>query len=125
MKVSLRRVYLYLFSAVGLILILIGATKFIDLGLRMFVFQNADYYPISPLGPTPPASPEKNLSGVNSTSLNQTEINQTARAEEYQRQNVLSQRERDAANALGLLIIGLPLYLYHWRLARKEEVKEN
>ena len=38
----IRKIYLYLFTIVGLSLIVIGAVKLIDLGLKMTVFKQAD-----------------------------------------------------------------------------------
>ncbi len=32
-----------------------------------------------------------------------------------------SQRHRDAAQNLSLILIGLPVYLYHWRLIRRDQ----
>jgi len=57
-----------------------------------------------------------------------TEIEQPteAQAQEQNDKRITQQRQRDAANSLAMLIIGLPLYLYHWRMAsrRKEEEEE-
>ncbi len=33
---------------------------------------------------------------------------------------VRSRRQREAAGAIALLLVGLPLYLYHWRTIRRE-----
>ncbi len=33
---------------------------------------------------------------------------------------VKSQRQRDASFNLAMIIIGLPLYLFHWRIIKKE-----
>ena len=34
---------------------------------------------------------------------------------------VASQRQSDAAQNLSLIIVGLPLYIYHWRLVKREK----
>jgi molecular chaperone DnaK (HSP70) len=34
--------------------------------------------------------------------------------------SVTSRKHREAANNLALIIVGLPLYLYHWMLIKKE-----
>jgi hypothetical protein len=33
--------------------------------------------------------------------------------------NRIAERQRTASNALALLIVGLPVFIYHWRLALK------
>jgi len=38
---------------------------------------------------------------------------------------VTQNRHRTASSALSQLIIGLPLYLYHWRLAEKKRKEEE
>lgn len=34
---------------------------------------------------------------------------------------VTSQRHRDAASSLSYILVGLPLYLFHWRIIRREK----
>lgn len=38
---------------------------------------------------------------------------------------VVQQRHRDAASSLAQLIIGLPLYMYHWRMATRKRKEEE
>lgn len=45
---------------------------------------------------------------------------QKKQMEEYQKNQKSAQRQRDAAKALAMIIIGLPLYLYHWLLIGKD-----
>ena len=33
---------------------------------------------------------------------------------------VRARREREAARSLAMILIGLPLYLFHWRIIRRE-----
>ena len=40
----IRKIYLYLFSAIGLIVVIIGSVQLVDLGLKTFVFKKADVY---------------------------------------------------------------------------------
>jgi len=102
----IKRIYVYLFSAIGLVLVVIGAVQFINLGLKMYVFTRADSYYNYPLPIVTekgqPAQPDQKM------------------LDEYQKNNLVSQRQRDAANALAMIIVGAPLFLYHWRVARKQ-----
>lgn len=43
------------------------------------------------------------------------------RQEEQDKEYRASQRQRDAAQALAFIIIGLPIYIYHWRIVRKKD----
>ncbi len=90
----IRTIYLYLFACLGLVLLTIGGVRFLDMGLKAFVFTKAEQeqrYDVSP-----PSSDEPEVSYV------------TVR------------RHRDASLNLSLILIGLPLYLYHWRTIKKE-----
>lgn len=127
-----RVVYLYLFAFVGLVLITIGSVRLVGLGLRTFVLTEADaesrihYAPEPPLRMGEPARVDR-LAG--DTTLD-TETREALRAwaDDYERMRqerdaidpVRSRRQRDAAGAIALLLVGVPLYLYHWRTVRQE-----
>lgn len=101
----IRTIYLYLFAVLGLALLTVGGVQIINLGLKMTVFRQADNTFISrPLAIA--IDPDK---AVEEEKVAVEEIN-------YVTQN----RQRQASMALALLIIGLPLYLYHWSVIKKE-----
>jgi hypothetical protein len=108
----LRLIYLYLFSAIGLILIIMGSVRLLDLGMKTFIFKKADIYYI----------PKIAISENNNLSKEELEKNaeEQRKAEEENRR---SQRQRDISNSLAMIIVGTPLYFYHWRLVMK--YKEN
>jgi len=106
-------VYIYLFSAIGLILIVIGCSKLLDLGLKIYVFKQADIYYLPTI--PPPTLPD-------GTELNLSEEEMKKREEELKRaeeMNRKAERQRIAAGALSQIMVGLPLFFYHWRLAKK------
>ena len=108
----IRTIYVYLFSLVGLALIIIAAVRFIDMGLKAWVFTEADKYEYAY-----EVAPRVVDEAGNVVKEELTEEEKAARQEE----RITQQRERDAANSLAMLIVGLPLYLYHWRLAGKRK----
>ena len=103
----IKLIYIYLFSAIGLILIIFGMVKLIDLGLKVYIFKQADvfYSPPMPLN-------------FQDEKLTPEEI---AKREEEQRKadeiNRIAERQRTASNAIALIIVGLPIFIYHWQLA--------
>ncbi len=103
-----KKIYIYLFSAIGLIVVIIGSVQLINLGLKAWIFTKADNYYNYPM---PVSSPDK---GQVVQQPDQKAI------DEYQQNNLTSQRQREAANAIAMIIVGAPLFLYHWRLARKQ-----
>lgn len=105
----IKRVYIYIFSAAGLILVIIGGVQLVNLGLKTWVFTKAD---VCYNYPTLKVPSDK------SAELQNQEQDEKA-IQEYQKNDLSSRRQRQAANALALMIIGLPLFLYHWRLSKK------
>ncbi|MDO8554989.1 MAG: hypothetical protein Q7R75_00260 [bacterium] len=127
-----RTIYLYLFSLLGLVLLIVAGVRFLDMGLKVFVFTKADeeqrFYKIQP--PMPIAI-EKIQIAAGGKELSEDERNQMKRFladyEKWQNESdkfdpVKSQRQRDASFNLAMIIIGLPLYLYHWRIIKKETI---
>jgi hypothetical protein len=125
----IRTIYLYLFSVVGLVLLVIGAVGMIDMGLKASLFRQADEQRAW-MERTPPMPPGYAMDGAPADST----LDPKARAalaewavqyREWQERGkkidpVRAQRERDAARNLALLAVGFPLYLYHWRTVRRE-----
>jgi hypothetical protein len=114
MKFNIRLLYLYLFSLVGLIITTIGAVRLVELGLKVYVFKDADrfdYY-------TAPAFPVDKIN----VSTESSKIDE-AKQKEIQDKETTRQRQREASGAIAMLIVGLPLYKYHWSIIQKENMK--
>lgn len=137
----IRTIYLYLFALVGLALLIIGVVRFLDMGLKMFVFTKAEdidkiqqkynypYYSI-------PVPVEKLQTYQESTSTELTNEEKTAlkswlanykklQEEESKIDYLVSQRQKEASNNLAMILVGLPLYLYHWRIIKRETKEEK
>ena len=106
MKFNLRLLYLYLFSFVGLLIVVIGSIQMVNLGLKTFIFKDIDKYEIYP------STPIKGELPVEDPKLTQ----------ERQDREMARQRQRDLVNSVSMIAVGLPLYLYHWKLIGKEKV---
>lgn len=103
---KIRLVYLYLFAAIGLVTIIVGTVRMVDLGLKVFVFKDADRYEIYPTklpGETPELTSE------------QMQVRQD--------KETVRNRQRELAGALAMLVVGLPVYLYHWKTIQHEYKK--
>ena len=110
----IRKIYLYLFSLIGLVLVVIGCVQLVNLGLKTYVFTAADqYYSYPVAAPVPTA--DKNVTSTVPAQPTDAEM------KAYQDRQTASQRESTAANALAMIIIGVPLYLYHWRVIKQDK----
>lgn len=103
MKINLRLLYLYLFSFVGLLIVVIGSIQLVNLGIKTFILKEADIYEIGPV---------MKIEG---------QVSETKEEMQLRQEKELSrQRQRDLANAVAMIAVGAPLYLYHWRIIQKE-----
>ncbi len=136
----IRTIYLYLFALVGLTLLVIGFVMLVNLGLKMFVFKQADpAYVDRPslsvvrIGPEKTITDEDFVSAIEKCQekceltedqqiqmeswLADYQVWQTYQTETDYR---AERRQKDAARAFSFILIGLPLYLFHWTVIRKE-----
>jgi hypothetical protein len=137
-KSIVRTIYLYLFALLGLILVIIGSFKLIDLGLKVFIFKEADIS-VPPYPPVPPVADLNPPEKATKEKIDKLEVTEEEKKTlqswliEYQRWQefqskidyVKSERQKTAANALAFIIVGLPIYLYHWSLIRKEKNSQD
>lgn len=103
MKFNIRLLYLYLFAFVGLLIAIIGSIQLVDLGLKTYVFKvtRQVYYPM-PL-----------LEGE--VQLSAEELEARNKEEESNR------RKRQMSTSLAMIVVGVPVYLYHWKKIKKEK----
>ena len=109
---SLKKAYLYLVSTISLVIAVIGAIMLINLALKAWVFTKADnnYY-------SSPCSVVVVPSVGNSQNCDQAAIDAQQKQDA---ENQASQRQNTAAQALSMLIVATPVWLYHWKMAKKE-----
>lgn len=121
---SVGKVYLYLFSMLGLVLVVIGSVGLINLGLKNWVFDVSDPWSSQPPSPTWSRSVEGLKSSEN---LSERELELVdSWLEDYERWNQTHSKDQSkykdnesAANNLALLLVGFPLFLFHWSLVKK------
>jgi hypothetical protein len=106
MKFSIRLLYLYLFAFVGLLITTIGSIQLVDLSLKNYVLKVSEYsYYSEPIT---------------------VDGKQTVSKEEMDKRNKIeqsNQRKRQLSISLSMILIGVPLYLYHWKTIKKENQK--
>jgi hypothetical protein len=115
---NIKKIYLYVVSLVSLIILVIGSIMLINMALKAWVFTKADnnYYG-SYAKPT--AEYCKTLAPDGKVPLEcQPGYEEEQRKQEAE--NRSSQRQRDAAQAVSMIIVAAPVFYFHWRLARKE-----
>ena len=134
-RTSIRTVYLYLFALVGLALVVVGGVRFIDMGLKAFVFTQAEEEQrfFSPPPPIPyqfekvgNLQNEEGLSEEEKAAIQQWLVDYESWQEKSSNFDYLtSRRHRDASMNLALMLVGFPLYFFHWRIIRRELKKQE
>lgn len=108
----IRYIYLYLVTAICIVLILVSTIGLINLVLKEYVFDVKDYSEIY-------VGQNCNMDvSVNSepAKLEECKKADLERAEIEADNNL----KRDLVNYLAMLIVALPLYFYHWGIIKKE-----
>jgi len=134
-----RTIYLYLFALIGLVLLTIGTVNFVDMGLKVFIFTKAEEpqrirqeYKHFGAVPISTERVEKYQEGGELTEEEEIAIKEWYQSyKQWQEAEakidyLTSQRHEDASENLAFILIGLPLYLFHWRIIKKKKKnKEN
>ena len=131
-----RTIYLYIFALLGLVLLIIGGVNFVNMGLKAFIFTQAEeeerilykqmYDPFSvskveEIGKEIDAGEEVTLSKEEKTDIKNWLADYNNWKESISKIDpIIVRRHRDASLNLSLILIGLPLYLYHWRIIKRE-----
>ena len=131
----IRTIYLYLFALIGLAFLISGAVRFVDMGLKAFIFTKAEQeQKITFRQPTMPYSVEKIEILQDNEELSEEErvfIKEWLADYEEWKEESLSinyvdvQRHRDASSSLSMILVGLPLYLYHWEIIKRDVKKQR
>jgi len=110
-KITIRTIYLYLFSAIGLIISVIAVINILDLTLRSLVFTKADesYYSYAP-------------QRIEITPEGKEIVKDDPNNEELAKAQATSQKQREVSNSVAMLLVGVPLYLYHWKTIQKKKL---
>lgn len=99
----IRLIYLYLFASIGLVVTVIGCIRGINVGLKSTLFQQADVYP------RPVMIEQQDKEMFEKEQL------------QYQQAEKIRTRDIELAGAISMMLVGIPLYFYHWRLIQQEQ----
>jgi len=152
-KNTIRTIYLYLFSLVGLTLTIIGAVMMVNIFLKTYIFKQANYNNIYSYPEKPPyllaeyndielkkIEAIKNKDTEAQLKLTETQKQQIEnwlidyeawkvreekriKAEET-RDYTKEENQRNMATAISMIVIGFPVYLIHWLFITRD-LKNN
>ena len=127
---SIRTVYLYVATLIGLSLIIAGGVQAFELILKATILTQADAEQESwAKQPPMPYALDRVKEATQTIELTQEEqLLLKSWMDDYERWSeqqeeldvVAARRQQRAATALALLFVGIPVYLYHWLTIRRE-----
>jgi hypothetical protein len=134
----IRTIYLYLFALIGLGMLVVGASMLINIGLKTWIFTRADQVDVYNQ-PMPLYLKDPSVASVEDlkicadkcqlTKIQKEQIanwlidyenwqeNEKNRGADYY---LIRNRERQASTAISLILVGLPLWLFHWAIIKKD-----
>ncbi|MDP3964825.1 MAG: DUF5671 domain-containing protein [bacterium] len=126
----IRPTYFYLSSLIGLVMIIVFGSMLVNLGLKTYVFTKADTeesYRYAPTEVDP--SVRGSLSavagceadcGFDAETIQYAERYDADFDEWSETREGSSRKQSEAANEIAFLLVAIPLFWYHWHVARRE-----
>jgi len=118
---TIKSIYFYLVSFVALMMVVFSTADIINIALKTWVFTAADkdmYYNAPCVAPmtTPDAKPVIDPATSRAECEKQNEAN--LKQNEASR---VAQKQRDVVRDISMIVVGIPLFLIHWRIVRSKE----
>jgi hypothetical protein len=110
---NLKKAYLYLVSVISLIIAVIASIMLLNMALKTWVFPKADKDFFA--GPCYSSKPAV----VNGEAVRCT-LEEEAMQKKQNDENRSAQKQRDASQALAMILVSAPIWFFHWKFARKE-----
>lgn len=117
----IKNIYFYLVSFVALMMVVFSLADLINTALRTWIFTKADYYDYSYTVPAcdPLASKTMDTSTPKLSAEECAALQ--AQNEKRQQDSQESQRQRDMVRDISMIVVGLPVFVFHWLAIRKRE----
>lgn len=133
-KSIIRLIYLYLVALIGLVVFLIGGVGMVNTGLKVVLGVDGEYYYTSAKDVCrgqfgeryvggPKSVPAPVVEGVTVAPIDQNSVEFkqcVADEEERQQKQQSNDRRRNIAEALAMMILGAPIWLYHWNVIQRD-----
>lgn len=111
--------YLYLVSAIMLVIFTIGTITILNLVIREVVFGISGRWPINTEEQCKFELIDSNNSQAKPRAIYETMAECMAAKESQAIAEAKHQRANDISNALAMIIVSFPIYWYHWRLIKQ------
>lgn len=114
---QIRPVYLYLVCAITMVMVIIAGVQAVRVGFDTYVFKidTPRYWYNECIDPKPSFD---GRTTEERTAEEQTQCEE--RAAKKAQQQLVQERKHDISWAISMVLVALPLYLYHWGVIQKD-----
>lgn len=112
----IRNIYLYLVSFVALMMLIFSTADLINIGLKTYVFTKADLNPYSSYPICPATAPTGS-----STDKGNIDCRTSDEQKKQDAENQIVQKQQSLVRDISLIVVAIPVFLFHWRIIRKKE----
>ena len=119
----IKSIYFYLVSFVALMMVVFSTANIINNILKTYVFTKADRYDFYPAY-VPGCELERPMEtkGPTSSLPSKEECEKQRKIqEENNTKSRSSQLQRDTVRDISMIVVGIPLFIWHWRIIRKKD----
>mgnify|MGYP001563332469 CR=1 FL=1 len=120
---TIKSIYFYLVSFVALMMVVFSSADMINIALRTWVFTAADKdtyaYPRAVCEVPAPATPTE-PKAVPAPTKEECE-KQNKEYTQQQEASRIAQKQRDVVRDISMILVGIPLFLIHWKILRSKE----
>lgn len=125
--ITIRNIYLYLVALIGLVVFVMGAVGFVDTVFKTYVFEVDDSYYFDPYSysygdfcnqyKVDPSDPD----GYRMIPPSDDDVKKCELELELQREKSIKNNSgRQFSISFSQILIGLPLWIYHWKLIQRK-----
>ena len=122
---TIKSIYFYLVSFVALMMLVFSTADVINIALKTWVFTKADkdfyaHYSVCESPEMMPAVAPMDRKAVPAISKEECEKQKEANKKQ-QEESLTRQKQRDLVRDLSMIVVGIPLFLIHWRIVRSKD----
>lgn len=124
----IKGIYLYLVTFVALMMIIFSTAHLINTALKTWIFTKADmrgdYYPMMEMEYAKPVKTDITNESMTTSSKEEAIVKQEEmeqKRKEADELNRTAQRQRDIVRDISFLLVGIPLFLFHWREIKRKK----
>jgi hypothetical protein len=117
----IKTLYFYVVSLISLMMITFSTADLVNLGLKTWVFTKADQQEYR----NPPCAVQVYQEPGMTKDTYDMRVKSCEESQVNEEEAKIIRKQRDAVRDLAFLVVGIPLFAYHWKTIRRESRDEK